>query len=194
MQSVPEDQDLDYEYGTDLRPGTPRREVPILDLNDLHSADPETQAAALAELDRGFRRFGVVYVKNSGLTSEDLEDFYRVFLAFTDLPREVKEKVSGSDVWFQRGWMPPSTERSGGTAKHMEAYFAATSDADPRTQAMFPQIQAPNRWPDGWPRSDELREKQLAISRALQRVAVMLLRGACHPFAAPGFTSHTTHS
>ena len=61
---------------------------------------------------RRFGHYGLVYVKNAGLSADALEAFYASYLEFTDRPRAEKEALSGKDIWFQRGWTPPNTEQA----------------------------------------------------------------------------------
>ena len=155
-------------------------EVPTVDLADLRSPRLEDQHRAQAALTRGFGHFGLVYVKNASLASEDLESFYRSYLEFTARPLAEKEALSGDDIWYQRGWTPPNTEQAvvaGGQPDFKECYFAAPEPLDELAKQMYPQIYAPNRWPSGFDGAEEFREKYMMIGHELHEVGLALLRG-----------------
>lgn len=152
-------------------------EIPVVDLDDLHSPHLERQKAAAEALRTGFGEFGLVYIRNHGIEHDRLEEFYDSFLAVTSRPVEEKKRLGGADVWYQRGWTPPDTERAvaaGGQPDFKECYFAAPEPFDPRAQVEYPQVYAENVWPDD---SDSFRERYLFIGHGLHEIGLQLLRG-----------------
>jgi isopenicillin N synthase-like dioxygenase len=151
--------------------------IPVVDLEDLASPRLDRQARAAEAIQEAFGRFGLIYIRNHGIEDASLDSFYESFLAFTSLPEERKRPLSREDIWFQRGWTPPNTERAvvaGGQPDFKECYFAAPEPLDPLAALEFPQIYAENIWPEG---NDTFRETYLLIGHQLHEVGLALLRG-----------------
>lgn len=151
-------------------------EIPVVDLHELASPRSNERSAAAQAVREGFGHYGLVYLRNHGVDLDLLERFYEAFLAFTDRPRDEKEKLSGEDVWYQRGWTPPNTEQAvvAGQPDFKECYFVSPEEPDANLRQRFPEMYAENIWPEG---AERFRETYLEISRELQRVGVGLLRG-----------------
>ncbi|MBL8788219.1 MAG: isopenicillin N synthase family oxygenase [Deltaproteobacteria bacterium] len=152
-------------------------EIPIVDLADLASHDTVANDRAAHGLREGFGRFGLVYVRAHGIDPHALDAFYDAFLGFTAQPESEKQKVARPDIWFQRGWTPPNTERAiiaGGQPDFKECYFAAPEPLDPLARQQYPEIYAENIWPEG---DDAFRQRMLVIGHQLHRVGLALLRG-----------------
>jgi isopenicillin N synthase-like dioxygenase len=153
-------------------------DIPVVDLEDLHSPRADRQTRASEALNRGFGHFGLVFIRNHGIDAADLEAFYDAFLGFTDRPTEAKQKVSMDGIWFQRGWTPPNTERAvvaGGQPDFKECYFAAPEPLDPNARLQYPEIYAENVWPDD---ADDFRERYMGIGHQLHEIGLSLLRGS----------------
>lgn len=153
-------------------------DIPVVDLAELSSHDIAANQRASEQLVRGFSEFGLVFVRGHDVDLETLDRFYDRFLAFTARPEADKARFGRADIWFQRGWTPPNTERAviaGGQPDFKECWFAAPEPVDPLAQAQYPQIYADNLWPD----DDEVfRTSMLSVGHQLHRVGLALLR-AC---------------
>jgi isopenicillin N synthase-like dioxygenase len=154
-----------------------QNEIPVVDLNDLRSPRSAVRAEAAAAIRRAFGHYGLVYLRNHGVDMELLEALYDAFLEFTDRPEDQKQKLSGGDIWYQRGWTPPNTEKavvSGGQPDFKECYFITPNDPPPAIQREYPEIYASNVWP---PDAEDFEQRYSELSRQLQQVGVNLLRG-----------------
>ncbi len=153
------------------------QQIPVVDLDDLHSPRLEAQRAAEEALKSGFGQYGLVYIRNHGIEADKLEDFYRSFLEVTDRPTDEKAKLGGADIWYQRGWTPPDTEKAvaaGGQPDFKECYFAAPESFDPNATVEYPEIYADNVWPED---ADVFRERYMDIGHTLHEIGLKLLRG-----------------
>jgi isopenicillin N synthase-like dioxygenase len=153
-------------------------EIPVVDLNDITSPRTEVRRKAAAAIRRAFGHFGLVYLRNHGVDMELLEAFYDRFLEFCARPDEQKRKMSTPDIWYQRGWTPPNTEKAvvaGGQPDFKECYFVTPDDPDEQLQREYPEIYASNIWPQDAPGFEESYSE---LSRQLQQVGANLLRGS----------------
>jgi isopenicillin N synthase-like dioxygenase len=162
-------------------------QIPVVDLADVTSPRTEVREQARAAIRRGFGHFGLVYLRNHGVDIDLLERFYDAFLAFTDRPEAEKQKLSGGDIWYQRGWTPPNTEQAvvaGGQPDFKECFFITPYEASEALKRQHPEIHATNMWPDD---AEDFQASYLEMSRQLQGVGVNLLRGCA---AALGLADH----
>ena len=163
-------------------------DIPIVDLTDLWSHDTDANARAGHALRQAFGEFGLVFVRSHGIHAPTLEQFYDRFLAFTAQPEADKAPYGRADIWFQRGWTPPNTERAviaGGQPDFKECWFAAPEPLDPLARQQYPQVYADNIWPDG----DELfKTTMLSVGHQLHRVGLALLRGCAVSLGLPPYT------
>ena len=152
--------------------------IPTVDLHDLASSDLERQEKASDAILTAFGTYGLIYIRNHGIETERLEAFYSAFLEFTDRPEDEKEAVARPDIWFQRGWTPPNTERAvaaGGQPDFKECYFAAPEPLDEEVARQYPEIYAENIWPEA---EGAFEKHYMFIGHQLHRVGLELLRGA----------------
>jgi isopenicillin N synthase-like dioxygenase len=155
----------------------PTLEIPVVDLKDLQSPHLEDQHRASEALNKAFGFFGLVFIRNHGIDMERLEGFYDSFLEFTSRPTEEKEKLSLGDIWYQRGWTPPNTERAvvaGGQPDFKECYFAAPEPLDPICKLQYPEIYSENFWPDN---AEAFKTSYLNMGHQLHEIGLLLLRG-----------------
>lgn len=155
---------------------TPSLDIPTVDLLDLESADPATRARALAAIRTGFGTYGLVYVRNHGVS--DVGPLYDRFQAFCDRPTHEKERYNRGDLWYQRGWTPPNTEKAvvaSGQPDFKECWFAAPEPLDPALVAQYPEVCAPNVWPEG---DDVFPDLYTRAGHELHLAGLALLRGA----------------
>jgi isopenicillin N synthase-like dioxygenase len=164
--------------------------IPTVDLADVASGDAGRRARAAEALRIGFGHFGLVYVANHGVDPELVSRLYDRFAGFTARPTAEKERYGGADIWFQRGWTPPNTEKAivaGGQPDFKECYFACATEVDPDARAQYPQIYAENRWPEGLAGFDAaaFEADYLAMGRALHAAGEALLRAAAPSLGLP---------
>jgi isopenicillin N synthase-like dioxygenase len=166
-------------------PGPSARNVPTVDLLDVVSDAPARQLAASAAIREGFSHFGLLYIRNHGIDRAALDAMFDAFLGLTARPEAEKRALARPDIWYQRGWTPPNTERAvvaGGQPDFKECYFASPTEPDPEGVLQYPQLYADNVWPDG---DTTLRPRFLAIGRALDAIGRTLLRGCARALDIP---------
>ncbi len=152
--------------------------IPTVDLADLASSDRATRMAAADAIRDGFSIYGLVFVANHGVDLALRDRVFDRFVAFTDRPAARKERVNRPDIWFQRGWTPPNTERAvvaGGQPDFKECYFAAPLPVDPDCRIEYPEIFADNVWPDE--DGGAFAEDYLALGQQIHEAGLSLLQG-----------------
>lgn len=167
--------------------------IPTLDLADLASDDQARRARAEEAIRVAFGRYGLVYIASHGIDPREVDAWYESFLAFAAQPTSEKEKVGRADLWYQRGWTPPNTEKAvlaGGQPDFKECYFAAPVDVDPVAKQQYPQLHPDNVWPADAPGFDsaKFQKQYLAVGRGLQRVGEELLKGTATALGLPADT------
>lgn len=162
--------------------------IPVIDLAILTGPASAERAALDAALVEGLSAFGLVHVVGHTLEQAMLDDFHERFRSFAARPVAEKRLLGGPDVWHQRGWTPPDTEKAvvaGGQPDFKECYFAAPLPVDPQCEEEYPQIFAPNVWPEG---DEVFRTHYLTLGRTLHDVGLALLRGAARGLDLPEAT------
>jgi isopenicillin N synthase-like dioxygenase len=150
--------------------------IPTVDLDDLRSDDVARQQRAQHAILEGFGNYGLVYVANHGVASPN--SIYDRFGAFCARPTAEKQPYNRGDLWYQRGWTPPNTEKAvvaSGQPDFKECWFAAPIAIDPDTRREFPEIACDNLWPDG---DAEFERDYVKLGVALHEAGLELLRGA----------------
>ena len=163
--------------------------IPTVDLAELAGPDPTARSRAEAALREGFGEYGLVYVRTHGVS--DIGALYDRFLAFTARSAEDKERFNRNDLWFQRGWTPPDTEKAvvgTGQPDFKECWFAAPEALDPGLRAQYPEIFCDNVWPDD---DAAFAALDLKLGHELHVAGLALLRGCARALGLPedGFTS-----
>lgn len=159
--------------------------IPTVDLSDLLSGDSEREAAAVEAIRRGYGDFGLVYIKNHGVDLKAVEDFYEAYNTLCERPIEEKASWGGPEIWYQRGWTPPNTEKAvvaGGQPDFKECYFAAPIGMSHQARLNFPEVYCENVWPKN---ADDFREQYLEIGRKLHSVGLRMLEGCALAFDLP---------
>ncbi|MFT5433796.1 MAG: isopenicillin N synthase-like dioxygenase [Myxococcota bacterium] len=162
-------------------------DIPVVDLQDLRSPYAEPQRRAEAAILSGFGTYGLIYIRNHELEPSAVDAFYGAFGDFTRRPMAEKETLSRPDIWYQRGWTPPNTERAvvaGGQPDFKECYFAAPEPLDPIASVEYPEVYAKNIWPED---GGALRESMLAVGHALHNIGLALLRGCARTLGLPPY-------
>ncbi len=152
-------------------------QVPVVDLRDLASPRQEDQARASEALMLGLGHYGLVYIRNHGIDAKELDTFYDSFRDVCDRDMSEKQTWSKPDIWFQRGWTPPNTEKAvvaGGQPDFKECFFVAPEPLDPVCKLQYPEIYAENIWPEDAP---EFQSTYLSIGHQLHEIGLALLRG-----------------
>ena len=150
--------------------------IPTVDLLDLASTDPPTRERALEAIRLGYGTYGLVYVKSHGVS--DTSALFDRFQAFCARPLAEKERFNRGDLWYQRGWTPPNTEKAvvaGGQPDFKECWFAAPEPIDPELAVQYPEVCASNVWPD---RDDAFPALYTRTGHELHLAGLALLRGA----------------
>jgi isopenicillin N synthase-like dioxygenase len=149
--------------------------VPVVDLAELTGGDLAARKRAVAALLEAFGEYGLVYVRGHGVS--DVGALYDRFARFTARPLEEKQRFNRSDLWYQRGWTPPDTEKAvvaGGQPDFKECWFAAPEPLSPELEAQYPEIHAKNVWPEGEPDFEALT---MRVGHELHLAGLALLRG-----------------
>ncbi len=159
-----------------------RETIPTVDLQELAGG------GSVDALRRAFGDFGLVYVRGHGLDPAELDAFYDDFLEVCSRPEAEKARLTTPEIWYQRGWTPPNTEKAvvaGGQPDFKECYFAAVGPLAPADRSLYPVLYADNVWPEG---AASFRDRYLALGRRLQSVGTLLLRGAASALGLPPWT------
>lgn len=148
--------------------------IPVVSLDALRANDAH-QAQSLTH---SLKQFGLIHIKDHGIDENEVNELYDCYRAFTRLPDEEKAKLGGADVWYQRGWTPPNTEKAviaNGQPDFKECYFIAPIEMDAELKLEFPELIAENIWPIDMPRFKEL---YLKIGKQVHEIGLVLL-AAC---------------
>lgn len=157
--------------------------IPTVSLDDIRSTDPIRQARASQAIRLGFGTFGLVYVSDHDVTPSQQDRFYTAFQRLTSQPTSVKEQYARADLWYQRGWTPPNTEKAvaagGSQPDFKECWFAAPMDYDAIAMKIHPELYAPNVWPHN---DDDFRQVYMEMGRLCHAVGETLLQGVAQSF------------
>jgi isopenicillin N synthase-like dioxygenase len=148
-------------------------EIPVVSLSQLRQGNIKHQEALL----QGLSDFGLIHIADHNLDQEEIDAFYDSFHRFCDQSIEEKNQYSTPEIWYQRGWTPPDTEKAviaGGQPDFKECYFAAPLPITNELQLEYPQICAPNVWPSHLP---NFKDRYLKIGQAIHEVGCILLEG-----------------
>lgn len=171
---------------TELESNTADLSIPTLDLADVTSTDPAARARAGAALREAFGTFGLVYVKGHGVP--EVSALYERFLAFCAREASFKERYNRPDIWYQRGWTPPDTEKAvvaSGQPDFKECWFAAPEPLDPELALQYPEVYADNIWPEG---EADFEARYLELGHAIHRAGMTLLLAAARSLDLPDDT------
>ena len=78
--------------------------IPIVDLSDFTSGDPQRKQKFVEELGKAFEDIGFVSVRNHGVPQEVIDNYYDAIKEFFAKPREVKKKYEKPELAGQRGY------------------------------------------------------------------------------------------
>lgn len=162
--------------------------IPTVDLDDLRSDDPARLERAAEAIRVAFGDYGLVYVKQEAIDAGELERFYLEFLSVLARPESEKRTWGRPEIWYQRGWTPPNTEKAvvaAGQPDFKECWFAAPLDVDAEAKIQYPELYADNVWPDG---AGAFREAYVRLGETLHDVGLELLRGCARALDLPEAT------
>ncbi|MEZ6194750.1 MAG: 2-oxoglutarate and iron-dependent oxygenase domain-containing protein [Planctomycetota bacterium] len=161
------------------------QEIPVLTLAELEGPDSDARDAKIR---LAFGRYGMIYLRDHGIEAARLEALYARYLAWLARPPEEKERFGRGEIWYQRGWTPPNTEKAvvaQGQPDFKECWFAMVEPPDPALTAQYPELFAENLWPEG---EDEFRTLFLEIGGRLQALGLSLLRACARALDLPAET------
>ena len=160
-------------------------DIPTVDLAELR--DGANKGRALEAIRKGFGVYGLVYVKGHGVGP--MGDLYDRFGTFAERPLAEKERYNRKDLFYQRGWTPPNTEKAvvaGGQPDFKECWFAAPTPLPHELTVQFPEVYADNVWPDGDVNADgKFAEQYERRGQELHEAGLALLRGAAEALGLP---------
>ena len=120
-------------------------EVPLLDLTDFQSEDPEKRNQFIQEMGGALNRVGFVIIKNHQISTQKINAAYESAQAFFDLPHEVKQQYQG--IQLNRGYKGYSPERTDKKADLQEYWHVGPNFNSESTKKYgVPEVQN-NIWP-----------------------------------------------
>jgi isopenicillin N synthase-like dioxygenase len=121
--------------------------IPILDLS--LARYPETKSRFLDDLRHALLEIGFLYIKNTGISSELIQDVIVQGKAFFDLPQEKKLEVEMKNVPSFLGYNKLGMEITRFKTDWREQIDLSTEHPLPGpNQPLFHNLLAPNQWPD----------------------------------------------
>src|SRR6478672_11580449 len=98
--------------------------IPVVDLEDFTSGDPERKKMFVQQLGKAYEDVGFVAVKNHGITKELIDDLYKHVQEFFSLPLEQKRKYEIPELAGQRGYTSFGKEHAKGSdAPDLKEFF-----------------------------------------------------------------------
>jgi isopenicillin N synthase-like dioxygenase len=115
--------------------------IPVVNLADFLSGDPQLKAAFVNQLGKAYEEFGFVAVKNHGIPDELIGDLYKYVQQFFSMPLDAKKKYEVPGLAGQRGYTSFGKEHAkGSTAPDLKEFFQfgqIVDDNDP-VKAEYP--------------------------------------------------------
>src|SRR5690349_17073309 len=109
--------------------------IPVVDLSDFLSGDPEKKNAFVNDLGRAYEDVGFVAVKNHGIPADLIADLYKYVQQFFSLPFDDKKKYEVPGLAGQRGYTSFGKEHAKGSdAPDLKEFFQfgqTVEDGDP---------------------------------------------------------------
>ncbi len=98
--------------------------IPVVNLADFNSADPNLKAAFVGQLGKAFEETGFVAVKNHGISDELIAELYQHVEEFFKLPVDVKKSYEIPGLAGQRGYTSFGQEHAKGfDAPDLKEFF-----------------------------------------------------------------------
>ena len=115
--------------------------IPVVDLADFLSGEPERKKSFVNQLGRAYEDVGFVAVKNHGIPDELIADLYKYVQQFFSMPFDGKKKYEVPGLAGQRGYTSFGKEHAKGSdAPDLKEFFQfgqTVEDNDP-VQAEYP--------------------------------------------------------
>jgi isopenicillin N synthase-like dioxygenase len=109
--------------------------IPVVNLADFNSNNPELKQAFVAQLGKAFEETGFVAVKNHGISDELIAELYKYVQEFFELPVETKKSYEIPGLAGQRGYTSFGQEHAKGfDAPDLKEFFQfgqEVTDGDP---------------------------------------------------------------
>ncbi len=109
--------------------------IPVVDLADFLSGDPERKASFVSQLGKAYEEVGFVALKNHGVPDELIANLYEYVQQFFSLPLEKKLEYEVSGLAGQRGYTSFGREHAKGSEapdlKEFFQYGQNVEDNDP---------------------------------------------------------------
>ncbi len=109
--------------------------IPVVDLGEFLSGDPEKKKAFVNQLGKAYEEVGFVAVKNHGIPDELIADLYKYVQQFFSLPSDEKRKYEVPGLAGQRGYTSFGKEHAKGSdAPDLKEFFQfgqTVEDNDP---------------------------------------------------------------
>jgi len=109
--------------------------IPVVNLADFLSGDPQLKQAFVNQLGRAYEEAGFVAVKNHGIPDDLIADLYKYVQQFFAMPIEVKKKYEIPGLAGQRGYTSFGKEHAKGSdapdLKEFFQYGQIVDDNDP---------------------------------------------------------------
>lgn len=150
---------------------TVEQTIPVVNLANYDSEDPEVRQAFVEKFGEGLEKFGFVAVEGHNVPQELIDKNYELFERFFDLDEETKRKYEQPESGRQRGYTPFGLEHAKDSEKPDLKEFwhvGRELDEDSELAGRMPS----NEWPEELP---EFRANTLALYDALEAAAMRML-------------------
>jgi isopenicillin N synthase-like dioxygenase len=98
--------------------------IPVVNLADFLSGDPQLKQAFVNQLGKAYEEVGFVAVKNHGISDELITDLYKYVQQFFSLPSDAKRKYEIPGLAGQRGYTSFGKEHAKGSdAPDLKEFF-----------------------------------------------------------------------
>ncbi|RDW72174.1 clavaminate synthase-like protein [Coleophoma crateriformis] len=94
---------------------------PILSFQEFLSGSEEQKRVVAQKLYNAFHNFGWVYLKDFGITQQEIDEMFSMSKRYFERPLEAKLKETLKDAEVNQGYTPDGAEANGGT-DHKECY------------------------------------------------------------------------
>ncbi|KAI4855514.1 Clavaminate synthase-like protein [Aureobasidium sp. EXF-8846] len=120
--------------------------VPVLDLAKAN--DPATKPQLLEQLRHALMEVGFLYIQNTTISNELLEQVKAAGKAVFDIPEEEKLKIEMKNAPSFLGYSRLAAEITAGKIDQREQFDFSTEHPNPRAGApRYENLRAPNQWP-----------------------------------------------
>lgn len=157
-------------------------EIPLIDLTDSFSDDIEKRKKVAWEIHKACVDTGFFYVKNHGISQEDMDNQLALAAKFFDLPLEEKMKLDSKNEDSSRGYEPMAAQTlDEGSPPDLKEGFMSSVDADENHRYTKQNVPGTgrNQWPESFPEFKEqyeaYTEKVLDLGRHLARLVALSL-------------------